>query len=77
MKLTKHPDADGTFSLLDSNGTEVARGLSEGMADAQIGAEATAGDKASDAAKDTGKASPDQADGAKAAGKPRDRRGRG
>jgi hypothetical protein len=41
VKLIKHPDPDGTFSLLDGKGGVVARGLGEGDADAQIGSEAS------------------------------------
>jgi hypothetical protein len=40
VKLTKRADPDGTFTLLNSKGGEVAVGLPEGAADAQIAAEA-------------------------------------
>ena len=40
MKMIKHPDPDGTFSLLDEKGNTVARGLPEQDADARIAAEA-------------------------------------
>lgn len=39
MKLTKRPDPDGTFALLDGKGTPVAIGLPEQDADARIAAE--------------------------------------
>ena len=50
MKMIKHPDPDGTFSLLDREGNTLARGLPEQDADARIAAEA-----ASDAAGETAK----------------------
>jgi hypothetical protein len=36
MSLTKRADPDGTFSLLNGSGKEVARGLTELDADVQV-----------------------------------------
>lgn len=70
-KLTKRPEPDGTFTLLDAKGGEKARGLSEGDADAQIASAAGTAGPADGSAQTASSDKAGAKDGGSRTGKPR------